>query len=322
VSTPAARWADDGLALSSGYWLDPHPEIHGLLSADAIRRYHEVVKPLIDPWDPARLKPASYELTVGPEFLVDEKEGVATSDEWIHIPPNALVFVSVMERLRLPLYLAASFNLHIDFIYRGLLLGTGPQVDPGFRGVLSCPIHNITNESVRLRVGQPFAKIEFLKISPLVAAEHMPALSACKSFSQVELWANNARADGCPVLPLLNPSKLWREPIYGYVGDRRVSSSVKGIDERVATIEGTYAKLRLAAVVGIFSFLSIVIALIALNFTYFNAKVEPLAKQTAVSEQQRAVDAAQRDASAGADRIRDLQAAVRQLKRQVRRLSR
>ena len=322
MSIPASRrWSDDGREPGSDYWVDPLPAVQGLLSADSIRRYQALVD-LVHPWDPTRLGPASYELTVGPEFLVGQQAGLATPDDpWIDIPPNALVFVSMMERIRLPLYLSARFDLHISFIYRGLLLGTGPQVDPGFRGVLSCPIHNITNESVRLRLGDAFAKMEFLKISPLVGPDHADGLRDCASFAAVQTWTKQPRTGDGPTLPLIDPAKLWREPIFGYVGDRRVSSSVKGLEERVEEAEKVVGRFEILGFFGIFALLGIAIALVALNFTYVDGKVEPLAKQTTVKEQQRTVDAALRRASAGAARTRALESDVRRLERQVRRLS-
>src|SRR5205823_1683477 len=88
---------------------------------------------------------------------------------WLEIPSNSIVFVSMQQFVRLPHYIAARFDLAIEFIYQGILLGTGPQVDPGFQGYLSCPLHNISNESVYIQLGHPFAKMDFAKTSGLRA---------------------------------------------------------------------------------------------------------------------------------------------------------
>ena len=68
--------------------------------------------------------------------------------------------------LRLPNYIAARFNLTIREIYRGILVGTGPLVDPGFVGQIYLPLHNLTCNEYRLIGGEPVAWMEFTKISP------------------------------------------------------------------------------------------------------------------------------------------------------------
>jgi hypothetical protein len=67
-----------------------------------------------------------------------------------------------------PTYLAIRFNLRITQIYRGLLLGTGPMVDPGFTGRLSLPIHNWTDNDYTLVGGEGLIWIEVTKLSPAV----------------------------------------------------------------------------------------------------------------------------------------------------------
>jgi hypothetical protein len=70
-----------------------------------------------------------------------------------------------LPRFRIPDYIALRFNLKIKHIYRGLLLGTGPLVDPGFVGHLSLPLHNLTRQSYQFRAGEDIAWFEFTKTS-------------------------------------------------------------------------------------------------------------------------------------------------------------
>jgi hypothetical protein len=65
----------------------------------------------------------------------------------------------------MPAYLAGRFNLLIRDVYRGLLVGTGPLVDPGFVGFLSIPVHNFTSNKYILRAGEGFVYFEFTKLS-------------------------------------------------------------------------------------------------------------------------------------------------------------
>jgi hypothetical protein len=76
----------------------------------------------------------------------------------------------------MPVYIVGRFNLLIRDVYRGLLVGTGPLVDPGFVGRLSIPLHNFTSNEYLLRAGEDFVYFEFTKLSwtngdqPLVIA--------------------------------------------------------------------------------------------------------------------------------------------------------
>ena len=57
------------------------------------------------------------------------------------LAPNSIAFVALEPCFRIPEYMALRFNLKIKHIYKGLLLGTGPLVDPGFSGKLFIPLH-------------------------------------------------------------------------------------------------------------------------------------------------------------------------------------
>jgi hypothetical protein len=72
----------------------------------------------------------------------------------------------------MPDYIAARFNLTIRDVYRGILLGTGPLVDPGFEGVLSIPLHNLTYNDYTLVGGEVLVWMEFTKLSAYPDWDH------------------------------------------------------------------------------------------------------------------------------------------------------
>jgi deoxycytidine triphosphate deaminase len=236
-------WPEPG-PLREAYWDDPCPEWHGMLSSDLIAYYDEAVGGMIGPWDDTRLKPASYELTLGPNCLINGVIRVLSeADPWLEIPYNSIVFVSMGQWVRLPHYLAARFDLAIEFIYQGILLGTGPQVDPGFQGVLSCPLHNISSDAVHMQLGQPFAKMDFAKTSGLRNAQEGGAFRKTRARRRInderDLYAavlagRLTGRDGKPVR-LYKDDKRWREPIFapGYAGQKLVRSSLKRIEDDV-----------------------------------------------------------------------------------------
>src|SRR5262249_41492637 len=76
---------------------------------------------------------------------------------------NSITFVQVEPVFRLPDYIAIRFNLRITHVHRGLLLGTGPLVDPGFEGKLLIPLHNLTASKYDLDTRDALIWIEFTK---------------------------------------------------------------------------------------------------------------------------------------------------------------
>jgi deoxycytidine triphosphate deaminase len=149
-------------------WDDPSRK--GMLLSDQIRRFCENKLLISEGYSEARLRPAAYTLTVGPKYRNEEgNPGVlGEQNPSFEIPPNSIVFVSIAESLDLPYYIAARFNLRVDWVYKGVLLGTGPQVEPGFRGKLSCPLYNLTSRPQTIMLGQEFATIDFERTTNFV----------------------------------------------------------------------------------------------------------------------------------------------------------
>jgi len=148
---------------------DPKRDQHnhkGLLLSDEIQAFCQNGL-LIRNWKPELLRPASYTMTIGPEYVDSRgKEGTLTDKKsFFYMEPNSIVYVSPREELNLPYYIAARFNLRVKWVYKGILLGTGPQVEPGFVGRLSCPLFNLTGQKVKIKLGDEFATIDFERTS-------------------------------------------------------------------------------------------------------------------------------------------------------------
>jgi deoxycytidine triphosphate deaminase len=229
------------LKLTTAYWNDPWPELQGMLNAETIVRYHEEIGEMIRPFKADLLKPASYELTLGPRCLVEGKEKILTERmPHLVIPQNSIVFVSMRQVLCLPHYIVGRFDLAIDLIYRGLLLGTGPQVDPGFQGALGCPLHNISNEDIQMRLDEPFAKIDFVKTVPR-SNEVTAQWKGITDAAQLKQWLTDNPDSNVRLFKRGSPD--WREPIFGYTNGQRPTSSVHELTR-------SFRRLRLVGWVG------------------------------------------------------------------------
>lgn len=157
---------------------DPRSEQTGVLLSDQIKFYAEKHQ-LLEPFDPNHLKPAGYELTVGNEWYLGGKyyhfQDNDPKANKIEIEPFDVAVIKTAEILCLPRFIIARWNLRVRYAYEGLLWLGGPQVDPGFKGHLFCPIYNLSDKNVTLHVGDEIALMDFVKTTDFDA-------SSCKSY--------------------------------------------------------------------------------------------------------------------------------------------
>ena len=113
------------------------------------------------------IKEATYEMRLGKTAIrwdsMGKKRFNVESDGHIVLEPNSVTFVTTIERFNLPHDIVARFNLKSRLVHRGLLLGTGPIVDPGFKSRILIPIHNFSNHTVRISYKERFISVEFTR---------------------------------------------------------------------------------------------------------------------------------------------------------------
>lgn len=153
------------------------PELQpGILLSNEIERLVTQYK-LIDPFFGDKLKPAGYELTVGDEYAIGGQTGRLIDEPGkneVRIPPFQVLIIKTRERVNLPRFLIARWNIRVMWAYQGLLWVGGPQVDPGYVGHLFCPIYNLSDKEVTLRFGEPIALIDFVTTTPFRKDQSKP----------------------------------------------------------------------------------------------------------------------------------------------------
>lgn len=231
---------------------DPFEDLGAaLLTAEQIKNYARVTG-LVYPFNEAFLKGATYEIGIANNvYYWDEKKKKkvvsvsSASDKGIVLEANSITFVQTDVEFRLPQYIAIRFNLHIKLVHRGLLLGTGPIVDPGFRGRLLIPLHNLTSQPVTISKNEKIVWIEFSKT----------------------LFGHSSNKDGYRVenrdFRVFPKGKRWLEPEHYFQkanADNPIMSSISGFvgktNRKIARIQAW------AYSVSTFGLVSIVIAVI------------------------------------------------------------
>lgn len=249
-----------------------------MLSND-IRKYIEKVN-LIDKdlFCDDCLEPASYDFRLGEEYYYVEDPSkrkyfkLSKDNPVLEIPPNAIVFVSTYETVNIPRYMIARFNVLVHLVYKGLLLGTGPQVDPGFSGRLFCPLHNLSTRPIYLDYKEKFATIDFIKTTSFLSEEERDEIERLSETAKLQKNEITIRDN---TYKLFSPEKLKRESLKDYLpaGDE-VRSSVDDLNKEVRDLRNTVDKYRRIAY-GVIIVASISLAVLLSNaFFHFSNRID------------------------------------------------
>ena len=150
---------------------DPRDEVWekwqgAVLLRDEIREYCKKDPKLIDPFvdDEKFLKPASYHLRLGDRCRVNgEDRNLSAGDPTLKIPCHGIAIVRTLEKVNIPGFLVARWNLKVQKVYKGLVWVGSLQVDPGYSGYLFCPLYNLSNEEQRLEYEETLFTIDFVR---------------------------------------------------------------------------------------------------------------------------------------------------------------
>ncbi len=152
--------------------VDPYPEIPAaLLSSEHIKAYvrQTAMVHKFDHQTRGKLKAASYEINPGKKFIYWDPSSKLKvvqpvgKDKPLILPANSITFAQLESDFALPDYIAVRFNLRIQHVHRGILLGTGPLIDPGFKGEMLIPLHNLTSDEYVIKPNEGLIWVEFTK---------------------------------------------------------------------------------------------------------------------------------------------------------------
>lgn len=150
--------------------VDPFPNIPSALlnSADIIK--YIMTTGMIEKFNIENMSGATYTCEFSGEYIRwnDKKELIKKTlneNEELELEPDSITFLAVKQYFRIPSYMVLRFNLRVSHVYKGLLLGTGPIVDPGFIGQIFIPLHNLTSNYYLIKKDAGLIEVEFTKMS-------------------------------------------------------------------------------------------------------------------------------------------------------------
>lgn len=125
---------------------------------------------MIDPFDITNVKGVTYTCHFSGKYYYwkgnenNPQKKTEADDSTLVLRPNSITYLEIEEEFRVPDYLIIRYNLQVNHVYKGLLLGTGPIVDPGFVGRLYIPLHNLTSNEYQIKKGAALITLEFTKV--------------------------------------------------------------------------------------------------------------------------------------------------------------
>jgi len=130
------------------------------------------MKGLVEPFCPEMVNPASIDVTLGDEILVENDHGSFTSfsikDETFHMPPGAFVLAHTAELVRVPANLECIFQLKSSRGREGYEHALAGYIDPGFCGRVTLELSNLRRfKELPLRSGMRIGQLRFSKLDEI-----------------------------------------------------------------------------------------------------------------------------------------------------------
>ena len=180
---------------------DPFPQI-----SDALLNYIDIsmyalTTGMLDPFIPEKLTGVTYTCCFSGKYArYDRNNQMETKEladgETLQILPNSVTYLEIGTYFRVPHYMVFRFNLKVHNVYKGLLLGTGPIIDPGYKGKIFIPLHNLTANTYIITKGADLISVEFTKLdrdNDWAMAQHSALYKIIKglNFSSIPKYVPN-----------------------------------------------------------------------------------------------------------------------------------
>lgn len=117
-----------------------------------------------------QLQGASYDIRVGKEVMISNKETVINMKEQrtAKIEPGEFALIGTYEYFKIPKDIVGNIGGKTYFTRKGLIPLAGLQIDPGFEGILAVGVFNSSPKNIVIEYLDSFCTIQFFKLSTSV----------------------------------------------------------------------------------------------------------------------------------------------------------
>lgn len=146
-----------------------------VLSHQSIKARCKGFRPMITNHLPERIRSASYDLAVGPEFYLSDPHGLAdtaaggkiciqtfdSTARAVDVGPSQVILFRTRENVNMPKNVCGHLSLKLDVMLQGLIMSNQSQIDAGYRGPIYGLLYNLSDQSITLHSNQPVLRLEF-----------------------------------------------------------------------------------------------------------------------------------------------------------------
>ena len=124
---------------------------------------------LVEPFNPDMINPASIDVTLGDEILVENDNGGFTpfniKEQTFYMPPGAFVLASTAEWIRVPNSMESIFQLKSSRGREGYEHALAGYIDAGYHGNVTLELSNVRRfKELPLSAGMRMGQLRFLKL--------------------------------------------------------------------------------------------------------------------------------------------------------------
>lgn len=139
-----------------------------LMSDEQIKEALDKKELVIKNFDEVQLNPASYDARLGEQvFKTRPDRSIVKSSEKgvIIIEVGEFAILTTHEHFEMPNNIVGQIGLRSHYTRKGLIGLSGPQIDPGFRGMLTIGVYNVGPKDIAVPYLEPFCTLQFHRLN-------------------------------------------------------------------------------------------------------------------------------------------------------------
>ena len=141
-------------------------DIEEMLSGELIKQKVENDELIIENFDPTKLSPASYDAKLGKTGYTTESRARIDIENAGHVIIKAgdFAIVTSFETFEIPMDIAGHIGLRSYYTRKGMIQLSGPQLDPGFKGIIIIGLFNASPRDIMIPYKEALISLEFIKL--------------------------------------------------------------------------------------------------------------------------------------------------------------
>lgn len=120
---------------------------------------------IVEPWDHQHVQPASIDLTLGNDFIVNGARYALSAA--CPIAPREFLLGTTVERVKIPNGYVGRVEGRSSWARKGLVIENAGFIDPGFHGQITLELYNLSPDTLYVPLGERICQITFMVMTSL-----------------------------------------------------------------------------------------------------------------------------------------------------------